>query len=246
MSEAVGRGIDWLRPLARGELRRRDASVTELMDAPDCDTATLERTYAGFPYVNAVFSGWRATYVRYIRPRLSTTIETRILDVGSGGGDLTRRLGEWARRDGLRTSVLGIDPDARATAYARRQPAVAGVEFRAAYTSDLVAAGERFDLVVSNHVLHHLTGEQLGALLADSERLAPRSLHGDITRSAFAYWGFGMLTWPLFARSYIRPDGLASIRRSHTPADLQGSVPPGWLAFPQDPTRYLLTWSSDG
>ncbi|MGO7983310.1 methyltransferase domain-containing protein, partial [Rhizobium johnstonii] len=117
---------------------------------------------------------------------------TSILDIGSGGGDLTRQLGRWAARDGLRVRVVGLDPDARAAAFARSRPAVAGVEYEAAFSSELVAAGRRFDLVVSNHMLHHLDGVQLGALLADSERLAPRVIHSDITRSAFAYWGFGL------------------------------------------------------
>ncbi|KQX08482.1 hypothetical protein ASC59_07125 [Leifsonia sp. Root1293] len=212
------------------------------MDAPDCDPRLLENTYEQFAAVNAVFSGWRGIYRRSIRPLLSTTLITNVLDIGSGGGDLTRALAHWAARDGLRVRVTGIDPDPRADAFANALPPMRGVSFRRAFSSELVAAGETFDLVVSNHMLHHLTGEQLGGLLLDSERLAPRALHADITRSFVAYAGFGMLTAPFFRDSYIRPDGMTSVRRSFTPAELDAVVPEGWRAVPRSPFGYVLEY----
>ena len=70
--------------------------------------------------------------------------------------------------------MTAIDPDARALDWALRQPAVPGLVLRRVSSADLAGAGERFDVVTSNHVLHHLDGREFGALLADSERLAGR------------------------------------------------------------------------
>lgn len=232
----AGTGID---------LRHRDAELTEIMDSPDCDPRLLERTYAQFAAVNALYSGWRGLYRHRVRPLLSTTLVTHVLDVGSGGGDLTRALASWATRDGLRLRVTGIDPDARANAFANALPPMRGVAFRRAFSSELVAEGERFDLVVSNHLLHHLSGAELGGLLHDSEQLAPRSLHADITRSPWAYAGFGISTLPFFRDSYIRVDGLRSIRRSFTPAELAAVLPPGWTAVPRGPFAYVLEGGAD-
>lgn len=226
------------------DLRKRETGLAELMDAPDCDPRLLQNTYEQFAAVNAVFSGWRGIYRRSIRPLLSTTLVTSVLDIGSGGGDLTRAIAHWAARDGLRVRVTGIDPDARADAFANALPPIRGVTFRRAFSSDLVAAGESFDLVVSNHMLHHLTGAQFGGLLLDSERLAPRSLHADITRSLVAYAGFGMLTAPFFRDSYIRPDGMTSVRRSFTPRELDAVVPAGWRAVPRSPFGYVLEYGT--
>lgn len=234
-----------LRPLLDGSLRRRDTGLTEVMDSPECDPRLLDRTYAQFEAVNALFSGWRGIYRTGIRPMLSTTVVTHVLDIGSGGGDLTRALARWAARDGMRLRVTGIDPDERAIAYATRLPPMRGVEFQRAFSADLVAEGRRFDIVVSNHMLHHLSGEQVGALLADSERLAPRSLHADITRGPVAYAGFGMLTKPFFRDSYIRVDGLRSIRRSFTPDELAAVLPEGWSAQSRGPFAYVLEARSD-
>src|SRR5690606_12688552 len=84
------------------DLRRRATHLAEFMDDPDCDRRMLDRTYRRFTYVNAVVSGWRATYRDVIRPLLSPTEPRTLLDVGCGGGDLSRALARWARRDGVR------------------------------------------------------------------------------------------------------------------------------------------------
>ena len=226
-------------------LRERAVDAVEIMDDPHCDADTLRRTYANFRYVNAVVSGLRHTYRRDIRPRLSADAETSLLDIGSGGGDAARSLCRWAARDGLRLRVRAIDPDARAHAYATSRPPVPGLDFRRALSGDLVAAGERYDIVLSNHVLHHLNGAELGALLVDSERLSRGIvLHGDIERAPLAYLGFGLGTWPFFRRSYIRADGLTSIRRSFTWRELAAVAPPGWRVHREVPYRLMLCWQA--
>lgn len=224
------------------DLAERDRTAAERMDDPHCDLHELERTYAQFRVINALVAGWRATYRERLRPHLRRGEVTTLLDVGSGGGDLARALARWARRDGFDLRVTGIDPDPRAHAWARRQPPVEGVTFRRALSSELVADGERFDLVVSNHLLHHLDPAQLGGLLADSERLARTAVvHSDIQRARTAYALFSAGTWPFFRGSFIREDGLISIRRSFTAAELRQAVPHTWTVSELGPWRLLLT-----
>ncbi|MFE6965086.1 methyltransferase domain-containing protein [Agromyces sp. NPDC057679] len=236
-------------------LGTRDVALRELMDDPACDAATLARTYEQFRLVNGVVSGAGSVYRRWIRPRLSPVWTTRLLDVGTGGADLPRR---WLRRaaaEGLRLEVTAIDPDPRALTAARaaleRDP-VPGLELSAATTSELARADRHFDLVMSNHVLHHLDGREFGALLADSERLAELGgtvVHGDIERSRLAYAAFAAGTWPfaanLLSGSFIRADGLASIRRSHTAAELEAALPPGWRVRRATPSRLEVVWQAD-
>ena len=195
------------------DLTQRDRHATERMDAPDCDPASLESTYAHFRVVNAVVAGWQLTYRWYLRPVLRRDQVTTVLDIGSGGGDLPRALARWAARDGYPVRITGIDPDSRAHSWATRQAAAPGVSFRRALSSDLVAEGRSFDVVISNHLLHHLNDVQLQVLLADSQRLARiRTVHSDIARSRWAYVLFSAGTWPFFGGSFIRQDGLISIR----------------------------------
>jgi len=226
----------------RPDLDRRDTTAQELMDDPACDPVALQRTYARFRTVNRLVSGWRRTYRTHLRPLLSRRRTTTLLDIGSGGGDLARALREWAAADGLRLQVDGVDPDPRAYAFASAQGSTPGVRFRRAHSRALVAAGERYDVVTSNHLLHHLDDAGLQGLLADSQRLAGRLvLHSDLRRNRAAYLGWGLVAWPAARDSFVLTDGLTSIRRSYRPPELAAVVPAGWRVQPQPPFRLLLS-----
>lgn len=224
-------------------LAHRASTLSEYMDDPECDPAALRRSYEGFRLVNPFVSGWGDTYRRLIRPFLSADTERTLLDLGCGGADIARGLARRANRDGLRLAITAIDPDPRAIDFARQHPAP-GVELRQAHSTQLVAEGARFDFVISNHVLHHLDAAELGQVIADTQRLTRvLAVHADIARSHWAFLAFGAATAPLFPGSFIRHDGLASIRRSYTPSELRAVVPAGWRVIHRAPSRLLLVWS---
>lgn len=226
-------------------LRHRATELTELMDDPACDQRALERTYARFGIVNGLVSGWRRIYRERIRPLAEsvardTGMPLTVLDVGFGGGDVPVALAHWAERDGVDLRITAIDPDERAFAFASARDAPGSVRFRRAMSADLVDAGERFDVVLSNHVLHHLEPGALARVLADSERLARRLVvHNDIERGRLAYVGYQVGITPLSPGSFLRTDGLRSIRRSYTLPELADVVPVGWRVERQSPFRVL-------
>ncbi|NQX25378.1 methyltransferase domain-containing protein [Curtobacterium sp. VKM Ac-2852] len=227
------------RGLPAVDLRTRALDLTELMDDPDCDPRALARTFGRFAVVNALVSGWRAAWRSHVVPALPASGRGRVLDLGCGGGDLARSLVRWAASDGFDLEVVGVDPDERAIAAARRSSPT-GVTFRQQSSGDLVAAGERFDVVVSNHVLHHLGDEERRGFLADSELLASgRSLHSDIRRSPAAYRAYALASPLVAAGTFIRVDGLRSIRRSFTVPELRDVLPGGWRAEAAAPHRVL-------
>lgn len=219
-------------------MRDRASDAVEEMDLPGCDPGRLERTYAQFALVNRAVAGWRGIYRTRIRPRLSADSPTSLLDVGCGGGDVSVLLAQWAARDGLRLEVTAIDPDPRAILFARARHATADVTFRQASSAELLAGGQRYEVVVSNHVLHHLSG--LGTFLSECAMLSNGTvIHNDIRRSPAAYALFFAGSWVL-SGSYIRRDGLTSIRRSYTAAELAAAAPPGWTVARHAPFRNLL------
>jgi hypothetical protein len=60
---------------------------------------------------------------------------------------------------------------------------------------------------------------------------------------------FAAATWPLartlLADSFIREDGLISIRRSYTVAELVAIAPPGWIVRTGVPARLEMRWERD-
>ena len=237
------------RPPLWPDLATRELTAAELMDDPACDLEALRRTYALFRPINRLVAGWRYVYTRQLRPLLSPTRPTTLLDIGSGGGDVPRALAAWAARDHLVLHLTAVDPDARAHAFASAFPRVPRLEFLRATSTDLVAAGERFDIVTSNHLLHHLDADDLASLLADSERLARRLVvHNDIARSALAYSAYRAATVPLGRRSFAHYDGSLSIRRSYRAAELRTTVheigaDSLWRVETPVPFRVLLRWA---
>ncbi|WP_411734738.1 methyltransferase domain-containing protein [Paeniglutamicibacter sp.] len=227
---------------------QRDIAAVEEMDGPGADPVLLERTYAQFSLVNRCVSGWRGMYVGLVRPALPRNATATILDIGCGGGDIALALLRWALADGYDVKVTGIDPDPRAHDFASRAGAAAGfgpgeLEFRRAASADLVAEGMVFDVVISNHVLHHLDPPALAGVLADSQELAGAlAIHSDLRRRRSALLLFGLATLPLAGTSFIRRDGLTSIRRSYTRDELARVLPPGWHAHAAGLYRNLAIW----
>lgn len=224
-------------------LAARDQQLTELMDDPEADPIRLERTLRRFATVNHLVSGWGGVYRTRVRPYLAARTRphpVRILDIGCGGGDVLRRIVRLAQRDGFTVDGVGIDPDDRSIAVALAARTDDGIAFRQAHSRDLVDQGERFDIVVSNHLMHHLTAEELAALFADSEVLgAGLCVHSDIGRGRLAYGAYAVGITPFAPGSFLRTDGLRSIRRSYTCDELAQTLPAGWISERPAPFRIL-------
>lgn len=222
----------------------RDERLVELMDDPDCDPRRLRATLRRFGTVNRLVAGWGSIYRRILRPYLGALSRpARVLDLGSGGGDVVVRLAGAAWRDGLDVTWTGADPDERShrAALERRRPPE--VAFRCTDAATLVAEGERFDVVLSNHVLHHL-GDDLGTFAAASLDLSRGIvLHNDVARSRAAYGLYAVGITPFAPGTFLRTDGLRSIRRSYTRAELADALDrlmPGlWTVSEPAPFRLL-------
>lgn len=228
-------------------LARRDPGAAEMMDSPDCDGARLYNTYRQFRYINATLSRSREVYRRWLRPAMQERSRTwTLLDIGFGGGDIPLELARWAANDDIDLQITGIEIDERAVAYVRALERPENVEFRLASTTELLRNGERFDFVLSNHLLHHLAPDEFDGMLREAAELSGRlAVMVDLQRSDVAYAAFSAFTLPFFRDSYIRCDGLASLKRSYTYRELCAAAPPGWKVQRLFPFRLVLLYDHE-
>lgn len=223
----------------------RATHLVERMDDPACDPERLDRTYRQFSVLNQLVSGWRSAWQRVVAPAVRRAVERRgeatILDVGSGGGDLARQLALWSLRADLPVHITGIDPDRRALSYARRRQVPPNVRFEAHDLTVLADEGRRYDVVLSNHVLHHLPEPLLRTFLKASRDVAREEvLHSDLFRTRWALPAFAVVSLP-FRRSFIREDGFTSIRRAWRPSELDDILPDGLEAHKDGLFRLWVT-----
>ncbi|MEV5070070.1 methyltransferase domain-containing protein [Microbacterium sp. LMI12-1-1.1] len=229
----------------------RDERLAELMDDPACDPDRLRATLRRFGTINRLVSGWGTVYRRELAPHLAALGRpARVLDIGSGGGDLVMRLAAAAKRDGIEVEWTGIDPDPRSHEVALERDGIDGVSFRCMDAATLVAEGDTFDAVLSNHVLHHL-GADLPDFVAQSQALSHGLvLHSDIARSRLAYALYAIGITPFAPGTFLRTDGLRSIRRSYTPAELAAVLDEArlgtWAVQTPAPFRVLATGRGRG
>ena len=222
-------------------LRQRNTHIHEMMDDPACDTGMLNRTYEQFTRINGLLSRWTRVAARYLFPLCTDHQQTyTLLDIGFGGGDIPRRLAGEARARGIQLDILAIDTDPRAVRYVQSLTWPASISFACRSLADVLAEGRRFDFVISNHLLHHCADAEVLTLCADAARLARRRvLFGDLVRSDRAWLCFYLATLFQYRDSFIRVDGLRSIRRSYTPPELRTLLPEGWQVKRVCPFRLL-------
>jgi 2-polyprenyl-3-methyl-5-hydroxy-6-metoxy-1,4-benzoquinol methylase len=223
------------------DFSKRAVDLREELENPESDPGKQFNTYRQFGTLNPLLSRWGYLYRRSIRPVLKESpAECSLLDIGFGGGDVPLLLSRWARADGIRLQVTAIDRNPQALEFVRKNRQASEIEFLCGSVAGLLKEGRKFDVVISNHILHELDECELRGFLADADALSSRlTLFNDIKRSAVGYCLFALSMRPFFWNSYVVDDGLISIRRSYTLAELKSVVPAGWEVRPLCPFRLL-------
>lgn len=225
-------------------LHQRQPQLTEYMDRPDCDPVLLENTYRQFRTINLLLSQWKQVYKTYLRPKMEPGKTYTLLDIGFGGGDIPLKLAEWSSKDGYDLKITAVDTDPRTLEFARQAGKKAdSVTFKNVSSTELAHQGASFDFVISNHMLHHLTDQEVRSLLSECKLMASQLvLFNDIERSDIGYVLFNLFSRLLFRKSFITADGLISIKRSYTYQELMKLVPEKWRVRRKFPFRLLLIY----
>jgi len=174
----------------------RRAQLTELMDEP-CSYAELRECLRDLMSVNRTVFTYRPTlnWLEHFAAQ-SPGLEHQplhVVDVGSGAGDMLRRIERWARNKNIEwvtCDAYSYKPDAK------------------------------IDLVISSLFTHHLADVEIVEFLRWMEQVAVRGWFvNDLHRGRVPYYAFTLLANTMRWHKFVRHDGPVSVRRSFSAED---------------------------
>ena len=193
----------------------------EILDQPGVEPALVTRSLADVALANALFGGARAVLAELAAVLPLLPPAATLLDVGTGAGDIPERARRLAARRGVALATVGLDSaEALAAAYRGRVGHVACGDARA-----LPFATRSVDVVVCSQLLHHFTEAEAPALIRELHRVARvRVIVSDLRRSWLAAAGLWVASYPLGFHPVSRHDGVVSVMRGFTAAELTAAV----------------------
>lgn len=194
--------------------RARPSQLAEWMDEP-CTYEDFRTCLVDLGQVNRLTLSYRPTLDFLERLLVKRPINgvLRIVDVGSGGGDMLRHIERWARRRKIPVALVGIDLNPYAARAAREfTPQSSAIEW---VTGDAFAHAGPVDVVLSSLFTHHLEEEEIVRFMAWSETIAERGWFvNDLMREATPCELFRMLSKVMRWHRFVQHDGPISFRRS--------------------------------
>ncbi|MFN3190249.1 MAG: methyltransferase domain-containing protein [Aureliella sp.] len=203
------------------------SNAIELMDAPDCDKQLLLKTLEQFESINRFITPSRRLIRKHFLPTMQSEPDRswRFLDIGAGGGDLAQWFAHEAKLQGLKIHITCLDLDPFTSNFARdRCSSYPNIEV---VCDDMFeyCPGQKWDFIYSNHVLHHLTWEQLAAAMRLVTEVCERHFAlVDLHRNYLSYYGYTLIAAVFLRGSFAYHDGRVSIRKAFRPHELRDVV----------------------
>jgi len=207
----------------------RPPTGSELLDDPTADPELVRVNLRDLARANRWFGGWAA-----VRFGLAAALRQRrhgsrisMLDVGPGAADLSAAAVRWAERRGMTLTPYGVEQHRAVARVAHAQ----GLPVAAACGRAIPLATASVDVVLVSQVAHHLESAEVIDLLRECARVARHAVVlADLRRSAVARAAFRFGARLLGFHSITVADGLTSIRRGFTAAELRALVQAAGLA----------------
>jgi SAM-dependent methyltransferase len=197
------------------------AHTPEMMDG-EVDYDTFRGCLVDLAKVNIVTFAYRPTlaFLERLRRegRWPNDRPLAILDVGSGHGDMLRRIDRWAAEHGLAVSLTGLDLNPWSAKAAEEMPR--GHTAIRYLTSNLFDYEGGADVVLSSLFTHHLDDEELIRFIEWQQAAARIGWFvNDLRRHPFPYYGFMLLANLMRWHPFVRNDGPVSISRAFAVKD---------------------------
>ncbi len=202
-----------------------DASCLDRLLQPDreSDVSTDVARRRGVIRALELTGGWFGSTERFAEIALAEVedvADPRILELGAGNGELSRRLLDW--HPSARLTVTDMDEAAVAAMASSDLGAHPRAKVRAMDPTAIDAADGSFDLAVCALAFHHLPPAAAAQAIAEGTRVAGTLLIIDLSRPPSPLHVVRLATVLPFARllPFVR-DGIASSLRCYSPSALR-------------------------
>jgi 2-polyprenyl-3-methyl-5-hydroxy-6-metoxy-1,4-benzoquinol methylase len=233
------------------DLSRRNL-LPEWMDDPQLDAAMHHQALTGLARLNFIGRSAEMLWPYVHRfARASNSRALRVLDIGSGAGDVVIALWKKARRQGISMEIVGLDISPTAVDVARHRAESAGA--RASFeVCDVLAETlpSGFDVVMSSLFLHHLDDGQARQLLKQMRQSTEGLLLiNDLERSRVNLWQTQLAARVLTRSPVVHVDAPRSIERAFSLAEVRSLAEAAGLRGHDIrrhwPCRFVLSWRAD-
>jgi 2-polyprenyl-3-methyl-5-hydroxy-6-metoxy-1,4-benzoquinol methylase len=189
----------------------------EILDDRTIDPALVRRSMRDVALSNRLFGGTRAV-VREVDAALDgAPASLSLLDVGTGLGDIPRSAQALARHRDRFLFTVGLDASHDLARESTSRVAAAVV----ADAGSLPFRDHSVDIVTCSQLLHHFSAPVAVEVVRELDRVARiRAIVSDIRRSRLAIAGLWLASFLLRFHPVSRHDGIASIQRGYTVAEL--------------------------
>lgn len=202
---------------------RTDA--TEVLDEFELQGRELEVTLNEIASINQWLGGNRVVLlgVKKLLTTVSKEKELTIFDIGCGNGDMLRVLAKYAKNNGLKLNLVGVDANSYAIGHAKKLSAsFDNISYKCLDIFSKEFKGESFDIALCTLTLHHFKDDQiLGIIKQLSEQAQIGVIVNDLQRSGLAYRLFQLVGWLFRLTEISKQDGLVSILRGFKRNELE-------------------------
>lgn len=188
----------------------------ELMDDLNLASDALKQNLRELELVNTYLGGYKVTLSALDKLNLKSNKKYKILDIGSGAGDMLKHMAKWAKDKGLNIEFIGMDANQFMIDYAQNSCVdYSNISFQKQNIFEAKPQDLETDIITMNLFCHHFTDEELKQII---ERVSMSSskviIINDLHRHPIAYYSIWLLT-RIFNGSYlVKNDAPLSVKRA--------------------------------
>jgi len=198
------------------------STLEEIMDDLELSGTTVDQTLKELDSINKWLGGNQVTLMGLEKLlRNNSQPELHIVDLGCGSGDMLKLVADWARKQGVRLKLTGVDANAYIIGHARKNAhSYPEIEFQVANILDESFQQQQFDVIISTLFTHHFDNQQLSELIIAWRKQSRQGIViNDLHRHWLAYYAITAITKLLSKSSMVKNDGPISVLRGFRKAD---------------------------